>query len=178
MMEWHKPLEGQRRIVVVDDRGQLFLRDPRLFQAIVDGIVREAAIILDAREALFLRRGHNLAIANQSRSRVVIEARDPQDRDRVTAELPASPAVTLRCPQSADRNAGLRRRQQSAATNLCCHRIGHQPVGHRREMTADFASQCAPNLVGQIHQAAYSRRRRGRPQRDLPASQTAADTPA
>jgi hypothetical protein len=42
----------------------------------LDGSPREAVVVLDARKALFLGSGHELAIAQKSRSSVVVIAGD------------------------------------------------------------------------------------------------------
>src|SRR5438105_3821511 len=47
-------------------------------QAIGDGIVRKARVVLAAGESLFLGGGHNLPIAHQARRRVVIETGDAE----------------------------------------------------------------------------------------------------
>src|SRR5207237_2653044 len=87
-------LEGQRGVVVVDDRLQVSRANAAFLEAVVDGLVRKAAVVLDPREALLLGGGDDLAVTNETRGGVVIEARQPQDVRR--ALLPAWP-VGHRC---------------------------------------------------------------------------------
>ena len=52
---------------------------PACAQAVRDGLVRERGVVLLAREALFLRGGDDLAVAEQAGGAVVIEGRDAED---------------------------------------------------------------------------------------------------
>ena len=55
-------LELQKRLVVKADVIQVPRIKSGLFQAIRDGVGREGVVVLDASEAFFLGRGHDLAI--------------------------------------------------------------------------------------------------------------------
>jgi hypothetical protein len=54
---------------------------PGLPQAVLDRVAREAGVVLFPREALFLDRGRDPAVFDESRSAVVIERRDTEDAD-------------------------------------------------------------------------------------------------
>ncbi len=73
-------VEGEEGEVVEDDGGELFGLDEGLSEAVVDGVAREAWVVLLAREALLLRGGDDLAVADEGRGRVVVEGRDPENR--------------------------------------------------------------------------------------------------
>src|SRR5207247_8958079 len=53
--------------------------DPARAQAVRDRVRRKAGIVLLPREALLLRRGHDLAVAHQAGRRVVVVGRDAED---------------------------------------------------------------------------------------------------
>ncbi len=76
---FEQALELQERLVVerhlVDGVG----RRSCGFEAIADRVVRKIGIVLAARETLFLRRGHDLAVADERRGAVVVEGRYSQD---------------------------------------------------------------------------------------------------
>ena len=72
-------LELQEGLVVETDVVELVRLQPCLLQAVADGVDRKAVVVLDAREALLLGGGHDLAIDDQSGSRVVVEGRDTED---------------------------------------------------------------------------------------------------
>jgi hypothetical protein len=67
-----QPLELEKRLVVEADEVQSGRVDPRLGQAVVDGVLRKRVVVLYAREALFLGRGHDAAVHEQRRRRVVV----------------------------------------------------------------------------------------------------------
>ncbi len=72
------PIERQQRAVVENDRVQLLGLDEPLAQAVVDGPLREARVVLLAREALLLRGRDDLAVTDKGGSRVVIVGRDAE----------------------------------------------------------------------------------------------------
>ena len=74
------PLELEQRLVVEADVGEI--RRSRCRPAsrqYVDGVAREGGVALLPREPLFLRRGDDLAVAQQARGAVVIEGGDAED---------------------------------------------------------------------------------------------------
>ena len=72
-------LELQERLVVEDDVVDVLQRDPAGLQAVFDRLGGEGRIVADAREALLLRGGHDLALLHQRRGAVVIEGGDAED---------------------------------------------------------------------------------------------------
>src|SRR6266536_1447818 len=91
-----EPLELQQRLFVEDGVIESFWRDPSFLQTICDRVHREAAVVLAPREALLLRRGDDLAIADQTRGGVVVETRDPKDVHGVALELARQRNETVR----------------------------------------------------------------------------------
>ncbi len=77
-----EPLEFQKRLFVKDDAIDRRGVDLRLFQAIGDRVRRKVGIVLLAREALFLRRRDDLAIADQGGGAIVVEGGNPQNQHR------------------------------------------------------------------------------------------------
>src|SRR6185503_14504901 len=71
--------ELQERLVVEGDVIDVGEPDAALRQAVADGILRKARVVLLAREALLLRGGDDAAVLQQSGGAVVIVGRDPQD---------------------------------------------------------------------------------------------------
>ena len=55
-------VELQQRLVVEDDVVELLDLEAGLLQAVVRRVRREAVVVLDAREALFLRGGDDVAV--------------------------------------------------------------------------------------------------------------------
>src|SRR5206468_5942758 len=72
-------LELEQRLVVEADVVELFRPELPLREAVGDGVAREGGVVLLAREALLLRRRHDLAVADEARRRVVIVGRDAED---------------------------------------------------------------------------------------------------
>ena len=75
-------VKREQRVLVENHGRQLGRIDERLFEAIVDGVLREARVVLLAREAFLLGCSDDLAVAHQGRGGVVIERRHPEDGDR------------------------------------------------------------------------------------------------
>ena len=101
-------LELEQRLVVEADGLEVVrrrCRPPR--QAVVDGVGREARVALLAREALLLRRGDDLAVAQQARGAVVVERRDAEDPDRL-----ACPHRSVRSPRRWSTIATVRENQE------------------------------------------------------------------
>ncbi len=73
-------LELEEGLVVEADVIQVPGLQACFMQTVGDGIGREGVVVLDAREAFFLRGGHDFAINNQRRSRVVVVGGDSEDR--------------------------------------------------------------------------------------------------
>ncbi|KAH2820923.1 hypothetical protein KXV85_003017 [Aspergillus fumigatus] len=69
----HDAVEREQRIVVENDGGELGGLDLRLFEAVVDGVRREARIVLLPAEPLLLCGGDNDAIADERGRGVMIE---------------------------------------------------------------------------------------------------------
>ena len=74
-----QPLELEERLVV--ERDVVDFRGPRAggLQARLDGVMREARVVLLAREALLLRRRRDLAVDDQRRRGVVVIGGDAED---------------------------------------------------------------------------------------------------
>ena len=72
------PLELEDRLVVERDRAEVGRGDPRLAQAVVDRVAREARVVLLAGEALLLGRGEDLAVAEQRGGAVVVVRADSE----------------------------------------------------------------------------------------------------
>ena len=66
-------LEFQKGLVVERDMVDLGGTDLRHFEAVLDGVPREARVVLLAREALLLRRCHDPPVLDDSCRAVVIE---------------------------------------------------------------------------------------------------------
>ena len=81
---FEQPLEFQERLVVEHD--VIDVVEPRScrLQAIGDRVVRETGIVLLAREAFFLRRGHDAAVLDQRRGAVVIEGGNAENAHRAS----------------------------------------------------------------------------------------------
>src|SRR5947208_3637897 len=75
--------EFEERLVVEADVIELARRELPFAEAVGDRVLREGSVVLLAREALFLRRGHDLAVADEARRRVVVVGRDAEDRRHV-----------------------------------------------------------------------------------------------
>ncbi len=75
-------LELEQWLVVKRDQVDLVEADARLRQAVLEGVAREARIVLLARKALLLRRGHDLAVGHHRGRGVVVESRDSYDPHR------------------------------------------------------------------------------------------------
>ena len=78
-IRFEQAFEFQERLVVKHHRVQLGGVQSACFQAIADGMRGETRVVLFAAEALFLGRGHDLAIHHQRGRAVVIERRDTQN---------------------------------------------------------------------------------------------------
>lgn len=76
------PLELEERLVVEADVRQILGFDSGLAEAVRDRARREGGVTLDAGEPLLLRRGHDLAVAEQAGRAVVVERGDAEDVDR------------------------------------------------------------------------------------------------
>src|SRR5205085_2867606 len=72
-------LKLQERLIVEGDVSHVFAFNAARLQAILDGIGGKAMIMLLARETLLLRRRHDLAVAHQTRRRVVVIGRDAEN---------------------------------------------------------------------------------------------------
>ena len=72
-------LELEQRLVVETDVVQLLRLQAGMLQAVLDGVDREAVVVLLAREAFFLRGGDDLSVDDQCSRRVVVESRDTQN---------------------------------------------------------------------------------------------------
>jgi hypothetical protein len=66
-------LELEQRLVVERHRRQLVRRDPGLFQAVVNRMLREPGIALDPAESLLAGGGNDFAVSEQAGRAVVIE---------------------------------------------------------------------------------------------------------
>src|SRR5690606_13206017 len=73
------PLDLQSRLVEQPHVVHTAAPDPAFPQTVLDRPRRERGIPLLAREALLLRRRHDLAITHQARGAVMIERRDPEN---------------------------------------------------------------------------------------------------
>src|SRR5688500_369340 len=69
-------IEFEQRLIVKSDVREVFWSNACCFEAVVDGVRREARVVLDARETLFLRSRDDDAVANDGRGAVVIEGGD------------------------------------------------------------------------------------------------------
>jgi hypothetical protein len=69
----------EQRLLVEGDRFEIAARDSRFGQAVADGIIREAPVVLDPAEAFLLRRGDDVSVADDAGRRVVIEAAQSQN---------------------------------------------------------------------------------------------------
>ena len=63
-VRFQQALEFGQRFVIKSDVVQIFGLDPGFAQAVVNGMGGETMIPFHAREALLLRRGHNLSVAD------------------------------------------------------------------------------------------------------------------
>ena len=72
-------IEFQQRFVVEANVVELVGFYPCFAQAVACGVERETVVMLDARESLFLRRGHDLTINDQAGGRVVIKSGDAKN---------------------------------------------------------------------------------------------------
>ena len=72
-------LELEQRLVVEADVREVGGLDARRRETMGDGLTGKRGVSLLATEALFLRRGHDLAVGQQARRTVVIERGDAQD---------------------------------------------------------------------------------------------------
>jgi hypothetical protein len=82
-----QPLELEERLVVEGDVVDLGELRAGRFQAGADRLVREGRVVLLAREALFLRGGDHLAVAQQRRGAVVVVRGDAEDSHDRCASL-------------------------------------------------------------------------------------------
>jgi hypothetical protein len=71
-------IELEERLVIEGDAVERVHGDARLAQTSPDGVVREAGVVLHPAEALLLRGGHDLSIAQQARRGVVVVRRDSE----------------------------------------------------------------------------------------------------
>src|SRR5205807_1493850 len=69
----------EQRLVVEADVREVGGLDARRRETMGDGLTGKRGVSLLATEALFLRRGHDLAVGQQARRTVVIERGDAQD---------------------------------------------------------------------------------------------------
>src|SRR5262249_29116022 len=67
----------------------------RLGEAVFDGPLRKALVVLFARESLFLGGGYDSTINNQSRCRVVIIGRNAEDRGHVCRQYRFRPSWSV-----------------------------------------------------------------------------------
>ena len=85
---FEQALEFQERLVVERNLIDLVETDAGLFEAVVNGAMRESRVVLLAREALFLGGRNDLAIAHERRGAVVVERGDAE-RDHAVLALGA-----------------------------------------------------------------------------------------
>src|SRR5438477_244349 len=78
-ISFQQPIEFQQRLIVKADIVQLIRGDAGLFETITSGMQREIMIVFDAREALFLSGGDNLAVDHETRGRVMIKRRNAEN---------------------------------------------------------------------------------------------------
>ena len=78
-----QPDERGDGLVVVHDRVDTVATDVAALQTVRDRVLRERGVVLLPGEPLLLRRGHELAVDDQCRRRVVVERADPEDLHRV-----------------------------------------------------------------------------------------------
>ena len=79
---FQETLELQEWLVIKHDVVNLIETDTFLGEAIVHRMRRKAGVVLFAAEALLLRGGNNLAIADQSSSAVVVKSGNAEDSQR------------------------------------------------------------------------------------------------
>jgi hypothetical protein len=73
-----QPFELEERLVVEGDIVDVRHLDAGGVEAVLHRLLGEGRVVLLAREALFLRRAHQLAVLDQRRGTVMIESRDPE----------------------------------------------------------------------------------------------------
>ena len=78
----HGAVQRANRVVIEDHGIQVGGFNQRLAEAVVDGVRREAGVVLPAGETLFLRGRDDLVVARDGRRGVVVEGREAKGRDR------------------------------------------------------------------------------------------------
>src|SRR5690606_8253615 len=73
-----KTLKFQQRLVVKDNQVNVRQLESAVLQAKADCLRRKVGVVLFSRKPFFLRGGDDLAVAEQSRSRIMIKSRQPQ----------------------------------------------------------------------------------------------------
>src|SRR5205085_12198274 len=89
-----EPRELRRGLVVEDDHRDVALADLPFREAVADRVVGEAGVVLLPGEALLLRGGDDLPVADEGRGGVVVVGRDPKDVHGVVGAGAASSAAT------------------------------------------------------------------------------------
>src|SRR5690606_11446509 len=74
-----QPLEGEERLVVERDGVEVGGRDPAFAETVRDGVRRERRVVLEAGEALLLRRRHDPPVADEAGRGVVVETGEAED---------------------------------------------------------------------------------------------------
>ena len=77
---FQQAVELQERFLVESDGIEVFRCEPRLVEAIADGVRGERRVMLHAGEAFLLRRRHDVALDHQRRCRIVVVGRDAEHR--------------------------------------------------------------------------------------------------
>ena len=77
---FQQAVELQERLLVEPNGIEVFRCEPRLVEAIANGVRGERRVVLHAGEAFLLRRRHNLAVDHNRRRRVVVVGRDAEHR--------------------------------------------------------------------------------------------------
>src|SRR4029450_5309473 len=103
-------LELQERLVVEGDVVDVLKLDVGLVEAVLHGVLREARIVLLAREALLLRGADEMAVLDQRGGAVMIESRYAEHAHEGVRSLPRTACRrTARWPNPWSPRSGRRR---------------------------------------------------------------------
>src|SRR6185437_1432043 len=123
-------VEFLERLVVEADVREIGRADPRLREAVGDGLLGKGVVVTNAGEAFLLGGGHDLAVPDQGGRAVVVEGGDAEDvpllapRHGATAK-PMRTAIVPRPPMSRDEPTSENRK------DIFAPRVGRQDYSRR-----------------------------------------------